>query len=147
MVHQPGPDHIGEVFRPHHLLCNVQKSLHAQFGVSISSPWPRRGTCGPLTWSWPPWRGCMTSSFAMSCPLVPTYPIWGLYLIPMTFKRHLWSTNLVLATLERLVDLIIGSAMSNGPFMPNLGSVSHPHGLEEAPVVLQPGPGHLGNVG
>ena len=27
--------------------------------------------------------------------------------------------------------------------MPNLGSLSHPHGLEEATVVLQPGPGHL----
>ena len=31
--------------------------------------------------------------------------------------------------------------------MSNYGSLSHPHGLEEVPVVHQPGPGHLGEVG
>ena len=30
--------------------------------------------------------------------------------------------------------------------MPNLGSLSHLHGLEEAPVVHRPGPGHLREV-
>ena len=33
--------------------------------------------------------------------------------------------------------------MPFSPYLPNLGSLSHPHGLEEAPVVHQPGPGHL----
>ena len=65
----------------------------------------------------------------------------------MAYKRHLLSNNLVLATLEMSVDLIIDSVMTNSPHMPNLGSLSHPHGLEEAPVVLQPGPGHLVQVG
>ena len=32
---------------------------------------------------------------AISCPSVPTCPIWALYLIPMAKKKHLWS---VLAT-------------------------------------------------
>ena len=27
-----------------------QKLLHAQFEISILSPWPIRGTCGPPTW-------------------------------------------------------------------------------------------------
>ena len=33
--------------------------------------------------------------------------------------------------------------MSYGPHMPIFVSLSHPHGLEEAPVVLRPGLGHL----
>ena len=33
--------------------------------------------------------------------------------------------------------------MSYSPYMPNLGSLSHSHGLDEAPVVHQPDPGHL----
>ena len=33
--------------------------------------------------------------------------------------------------------------MIYGPHMPNLGSLPHLHGLEEAPVVHPPGPGHL----
>ena len=64
----------------------------------------------------------------------------------MAQKRHLWSTDLALTTLERFVDLIICYVMSPSPYMSNLGSLSHPHGLEEAPVVHQPGPGHLGDV-
>ena len=60
---------------------------------------------------------------------------------------YLWSTDLALATLERSDDLIIGYIMANIPDMPNLGSLFHPHGLEEAPVVHQPGPGQLGEVG
>ena len=39
--------------------------------------------------------------------------------------------------LERPGDLAIGFVM------PNFGSQLHPHGLEEVPVVHQPGPGHL----
>ena len=31
-------------------------------------------------------------------------------------------------------------------YLPNLGSLSHPHGLEEAPVVHQSGLGHLVDV-
>ena len=65
----------------------------------------------------------------------------------MAQERHLWSTHLALATLERLSDLIICYVMSNSPYKPNLGSLSHPHGLEEAPVVHQLGPGQLGEVG
>ena len=52
----------------------------------------------------------------------------------MAYKRPLWSTNLALTTWERFVDLIICYVMAKSPYMPNLGSLSHPHGLEEAPV-------------
>ena len=51
---------------------------------------------------------------------------------------HLLYTGLALATLERS-----GYAMANIPYMPNLGSLLHPDGLEEALLVHQPGPGHL----
>ena len=40
-------------------------------------------------------------------------------------------------------DLIICHFMSCSPYIPNLGSLSHPHGLEEAPVVHRPGPSQL----
>ena len=36
---------------------------------------------------------------------------------------------------------IIFYIMSYRPYLPNLGSLSHPHGLEEAPVVHRHGPG------
>ena len=62
-------------------------------------------------------------------------PIWGLFVIPMVWKRHLWSTNPALVTLLRLADLISFEFISSSPYMPNLGSSSHSHGLEEAPVV------------
>ena len=78
--------------------------------------------------------------------MVPTCQIWVLYLIPMAWKRHLWLTNMALVTFLRLADLIIFNFMSYSPYMPNLGSLSHSHGLEEAPVVHQPGPGHLPEV-
>ena len=32
------------------------------------------------------------------------------------------------------------------PYIPNFGPLSHPHGLEEAPVVHRPGPGHLSDL-
>ena len=83
----------------------------------------------------------------ISCPIVPTCPIWVLYLIPMAWKRHLWSTNLALGTFLRLTDLTKFGFMSYSPYMPNLGSLSHSHGLEEALVVHRPGPGHLPEVG
>ena len=35
---------------------------------------------------------------------------------------------------------------TNSSFMPNLRTLSYPHGLEEALVVHRPGPGHLGEV-
>ena len=65
----------------------------------------------------------------------------------MAWKRHLWSTNLALVTFLRLVDLISFDFMSYSPYMPNLVSLSHSHGLEEVPVAHQPGPEHLGEVG
>ena len=91
----------------------------------------------------------MPNSFniAISCPTVPSFPIWALYLIPMAEKRHLWSTDLALATFLRLADLIIFDFMFYSPYKPNLASLSHSHDLEEAPVVHQPGPGHLPEVG
>ena len=89
----------------------------------------------------------MILSFSISCHIVPTCPIWVLYLIPMAWKRHLWSTDMALVTFLRLADLIIFDLMSYSPYMTNLGSLFHSHGLEEAPVVHQPGPGHLPEVG
>ena len=41
---------------------------------------------------------------------------------------------------------IIDSVMTSSPHMPNLGCLSYPHGLEDAPVIHRPGPGHLGDV-
>ena len=83
VVNQPAPGHHTDVGWPHHLLFHVLKTLHVQFGLFIWFPWPRRGTCGPPTWPWPPCRCWPTSSLAFSCPLVPSCPIWGLYVIPM----------------------------------------------------------------
>ena len=40
-------------------------------------------------------------------------------------------------------NLIIGHFMSYNTNIPNLGYLSHPYDFEEAPVVNQPGPGHL----
>ena len=62
-------------------------------------------------------------------------------------KKHLWSTDLTLVTFLRLADLIIFDCLSYSPYMPNFGSLSHSHGLEEAPVVHRPSPGHLPQVG
>ena len=76
----------------------------------------------------------LTSSFLIPSHIVPTYSILALYLIPMGQKRPLWSTILALATFDMLADLIIGLFLSTSRIMPNLGSLCHPHGLEEAPV-------------
>ena len=59
----------------------------------------------------------------------------------MAFKRHLWYTDLVLATMERSVELIF--FMANLPYIQNFRSLELPHGLEEAPVVHQLDPDHL----
>ena len=64
----------------------------------------------------------------------------------MAEKRHLWSTVLALATFDMLADLIISHFLSTSPIMPNLGSLCHPHGLEEAPVAHQPDPGQLQRI-
>ena len=40
-------------------------------------------------------------------------------------------------------DFVIFYFMPYSPYLPNLGSLSHPHGLEEAPVVHRPDPGQL----
>ena len=63
----------------------------------------------------------------------------------MTSKRDLWYTGLVLVTLERCRNLIIGFLVVNYPYRQNFRSLGHPHGLEEAPVVHQPVPDHLGD--
>ena len=49
LVHRPGPDHLPHVSQPHHWSFSAHWTHHAKFGVSLSSPRPRRGTCGPLT--------------------------------------------------------------------------------------------------
>ena len=49
----------------------------------------------------------------------------------MAQKRYMWSTDLALATLQTLVELIIGHFLSTSPIMPNLGSLCHPHGAHE----------------
>ena len=36
--------------------------------------------------------------------------------------------------------------MANFLYLPNVGSLEHPYGLEEAPVVHQLDPDHLGGV-
>ena len=46
-----------------------------------------------------------------------------------------------------LVDPINSYVMANSSYMPSLGSLSHLHCLEEAPVVHRPGPDHLGEIG
>ena len=40
--------------------------------------------------------------------------IWGLYVILMSWKRDLWSTDMDLATLARLVDLASFSSFDVG---------------------------------
>ena len=64
----------------------------------------------------------------------------------MALKRHLWYTDLVLATMERSGELIIGFVMANLPYIKKFRSVELPNGLEEAPVVHQLDPDHLGVV-
>ena len=57
-------------------------------------------------------------------------------------KASLWprrgtcgSTDLVMTTLERLGNFVIGFLMANMPYLPNFRSLVPSHGLEEAPVV------------
>ena len=61
----------------------------------------------------------------------------------MALKRHLWYTDLVLVTMERSGEVIIGFVMANWPSKQNFRSLELPHGLEEAPVVHQLDPDHL----
>ena len=119
----------------------VARRLHAKRHQGATYPKP----CRPNLRF--PSRGWMFTSFSVSYPLDPTCPIWVLYLIPMAWKRHMWSTDLALVTFLRLADLISFDFMSCSPCMPNLGSLSHSHGSEEAPVVHRPGLSHLSEVG
>ena len=64
----------------------------------------------------------------------------------MALMRHLWYSDLVLATMERSGELIIGFVMANLPYIKKFRSVELPNGLEEAPVVHQLDPDHLGGV-
>ena len=66
---QAGPNYLGEVGWPHPLWNHVQWSPHPQFGVSTSSPLPRKGTCGQLTWPWTPYWGWQTSKCSISSPI------------------------------------------------------------------------------
>ena len=61
----------------------------------------------------------------------------------MAYKRHQWSSDLALATLQMLADLINGHFLSTSPIMPNSGSLCHPHGLDEALVAHLHDPGQL----
>ena len=45
-----------------------------------------------------------------------------------------------------LGDLMITHVLPSSPYMPNLGSLPHPHGIEEEPVVHRPGPGQYADV-
>ena len=38
---------------------------------------------------------------------------------------------------------MVGSLIANIPYLPKFRSLAPPHGLEEAPIVHQPGPDHL----
>ena len=65
----------------------------------------------------------------------------------MAQKRHLWYTNLILATLVGYDNTIIGFFMANKPNLQNVQSLGLLHGLDEAPVVHQLGTGHPWEVG
>ena len=54
----------------------------------------------------------------------------------MAWKRHLWSTDMALVTFLWLADLIIFNFNTYSPYMPNLGSLSRSHGLEEKKHLL-----------
>ena len=56
---------------------------------------------------------------------------------------HLWYTNLILVTLGRLGNLIIGFLMANVPYLPDFRPLALLHGLEDGPVVHQLDPGDL----
>ena len=63
------------------------------------------------------------------------HQIWALFCNPMARERHLWYSNLALATLEKSEYFIIGYTMANSPYMPKLGSLCYSHGLDEALVI------------
>ena len=48
----------------------------------------------------------------------------------MALKRHLWYTDLVLATMERSVQLIFGFFMANLPYIQNFRSLELPMALK-----------------
>ena len=64
----------------------------------------------------------------------------------MALKRHLWYTDLVLATMKRSGELLIGFVMANLPYIQSFRFLELPHGLAEALVVRQLDPDHLGVV-
>ena len=71
----------------------VARQLHTECHQGATYLKPR----SPNSWS--PSRGLIVFSFSISCHIIPTCPIWVLCLIPMAWKRHLWSTDLTLFTL------------------------------------------------
>ena len=48
----------------------------------------------------------------------------------MALKRHLWYNDLVLATMERSDELIIGFVMASFPYMQNFRSLELPIALK-----------------
>ena len=64
----------------------------------------------------------------------------------MASKMHLCYSNLVLTNLERSGEVIIFKVIANSPYVPKLGSLYHPHGLQEALLVHPSGPDKLGEV-
>ena len=96
----------------------VLYSLHTQSGHSCSSPWPRRGTCGPPTWPWPPCRHWSASSWVISCPQIPSCQIWGLFFIPTAKKVHHWPTELTLVNLDGSKKFLCENVFSHALYHP-----------------------------
>ena len=63
-----------------------------------------------------------------------TYPQGSQTSERIAWKRHLCSIDMALVTSMRMDDLIIFYFMSFTSYLPNLDSLSHPNGLEEAHV-------------
>ena len=60
---------------------------------------------------------------------------------------HMWYTNLILVTLERSDNLIIGFRTANLPYLPDFMPLALPRCLECAPMVHQLDHEHLGRSG
>ena len=106
--------------------------------VCRSFPWPQRGTCSswtvevmwPHNWilylaNWP----CMQDLRSLGQP--PPWPKRGSW----------WYPDLVLATMGRSIDPIIGLFLANSPYMVNFSSLGSPHGLDCGTRLV---PGHVG---
>ena len=71
VVYWPGPGHLQEVRQPQYWVSCGQYQPTAKFQVLRTIPWPLRGTCFTLPWSWSPWSGSKTSPLAFSWSITP----------------------------------------------------------------------------